>query len=128
MVDVIKSERVKVQSGKDRIDYTLQLSSGRTIELTEAELQELGDFNEKMLVEKIVRMMLANPESYDLIEVDDEVRSNPAFINLCVTAYQAGEESARQIDDFAIACNREIAETMNGTIKAYQRYKEFIHV
>lgn len=127
MVDVIKSERIKVQDGKDRIDYTLQLSSGRTIELTDAEIQELGDFNERLLVEKIVRMMLANPESYDLIEVDEEIRSNPVFINLCVTAYQSGEKSARH-GDFAIACNREIAETMNGVIKAYQRYKEFIHV
>ena len=126
MVDVIKSERVKVQGDKDRIDYTLRLPSGRTIELTEAEIQELGDFNERLLVEKIVRMMLANPEDYDLIEVDEEARSNPAFINLCVTAYQAGEESARH-GDFAIDCDREITKTMNGTIKAYQRYKEFIH-
>lgn len=127
MIEVIKSERVKVQGGKDRIDYTLRLPSGRTIELTEVEIQELGDFNERLLVEKTVRMMLANPEDYGLIEVDEEMRSDPAFINLCVTAYQAGEESARRTDDFAIACNREITETMNGIIKAYQKYKEFIH-
>ena len=124
MVDVIKSERVKVQGGKDKIDYTLQLSSGRIIGLTEAELHDLGDFYEKILVENTVRMMLADPAGYDLIEVDDEARSNPSFINMCVTAYQVGEESARQTDDFAIACNREITDSINETIKIYQEYKK----